>query len=181
MCTWKTNLPMFEELICACLKSSFVCVWGLRAHLCVLVELIVCAWITHFVCLKNLNSIYFKISFIFNIYAILQEGHKWLKSVHRVNDKLKPAILAWETVSYLSSACSIVYILLSYTIVYVCKYLCVHLYLKDHAQGSCGTLWDMWDDSYWDWVYEFTTCMINTHHFLLFSNIHFHEINELSH
>lgn len=27
-----------------------------------------------------------------------QEGHKWLKSDHRYND-LKPAILAWETVS----------------------------------------------------------------------------------
>ncbi len=28
-----------------------------------------------------------------------QEGHKWLKSVHRYNDKQKPAIMAWETVS----------------------------------------------------------------------------------
>ena len=28
-----------------------------------------------------------------------QEGHKWLRSVHRFNDKPKPAIMAWETVS----------------------------------------------------------------------------------
>ncbi|XP_076466442.1 EF-hand calcium-binding domain-containing protein 6-like [Babylonia areolata] len=28
----------------------------------------------------------------------LKEGHKWLKSVHRYNDKPKPAIMAWETV-----------------------------------------------------------------------------------
>lgn len=27
-----------------------------------------------------------------------KEGHKWLKSVHKYNDKPKPAILAWETV-----------------------------------------------------------------------------------
>ncbi|KAL8588470.1 hypothetical protein ACOMHN_054049 [Nucella lapillus] len=28
----------------------------------------------------------------------LKEGHKWLQSVHRYNDKPKPAIMAWETV-----------------------------------------------------------------------------------
>ena len=27
-----------------------------------------------------------------------KEGHKWLKSVHKYNDKPKPAILAWDTV-----------------------------------------------------------------------------------
>ena len=34
---------------------------------------------------------------------LLQEGHKWLNSVHRVNEDLKPAIMAWETVSALLS------------------------------------------------------------------------------
>ncbi|KAK7503096.1 hypothetical protein BaRGS_00005722 [Batillaria attramentaria] len=28
----------------------------------------------------------------------LREGHKWLNSCHKVNDKPKPAILAWETI-----------------------------------------------------------------------------------
>lgn len=34
------------------------------------------------------------------VYLYWQEGHKWLKSVHKYNDKPKPAIVAWETVSY---------------------------------------------------------------------------------
>ncbi|XP_070189620.1 EF-hand calcium-binding domain-containing protein 6-like [Littorina saxatilis] len=35
---------------------------------------------------------------IFEEKESLKEGHKWLKSVHRFNDKPKPAIMAWETV-----------------------------------------------------------------------------------
>lgn len=33
----------------------------------------------------------------------LRDGHKWLKSVHRYNDKQKPVVMAWDTVSFFSS------------------------------------------------------------------------------
>lgn len=34
-----------------------------------------------------------------SVFPFFQEGHKWLKSCHKFNDKQKPAILAWNTVS----------------------------------------------------------------------------------
>ena len=45
-----------------------------------------------------LTIIFLNLLFI-HLPFLLQEGHKWLKSVHRYNDKPKPAIVAWETVS----------------------------------------------------------------------------------
>ena len=41
----------------------------------------------------------------------LQEGHKWLNSVHRVNEHNKPAIMAWETVSFPLSTVNTIYIM----------------------------------------------------------------------
>ena len=35
-----------------------------------------------------------------NVCLRVQEGHKWLQSVHRFNEQQKPAIMAWATVSY---------------------------------------------------------------------------------
>ena len=45
------------------------------------------------------NSIsYHKFLHLFEAKDDMKEGHKWLNSVHRYNNKQKPVILAWETV-----------------------------------------------------------------------------------
>ena len=63
-------------------ESNLLIIFRLQTKHC---ELEIHCWIK----CRNCNNLLFLHS---------QEGHKWLKSVHRYNDQAKPAVLAWQTV-----------------------------------------------------------------------------------